>query len=53
VTTPQEDLAAKMRDFAVTMRELNRLYDYNIDYGWWNPLQLEKEAAIVETADEL
>lgn len=53
MTTTPTELAQKMREAAATIREANKAYDYNVDYGMWSPVELLKEAGIVETADEL
>jgi hypothetical protein len=46
--TAQSDLARRMREAADTLREANKAYDFQPGYGVWNPLQLRREADVLE-----
>ena len=46
------DLARDMRAAAETLRRCNRVYNFQPEYGVWNPVDLLKEAAVVEVCDD-
>lgn len=46
------DLARDMRAAADTIRKVNKLYDFNPDYGVWSPDRLRHEADVVATVDD-
>jgi hypothetical protein len=47
-----EAFAQRMREAADTIRVANLLYDYQPEYGFWNPRDLLKEADVVENVDD-
>jgi hypothetical protein len=52
MTSAAADFAQRMRDAADTIRVANLLYDYQPEYGFWNPRDLLKEADVVENVDD-